>query len=155
MAEAEATMEEETVETTVVATAVVATAVEATMTEAATTITTLHLRLGLNSVGDVARYNQEPGNDVASFVSHSLCLFKITHEPTSTAARSDGILVDTGASAHILYNRSYFKEMDPKFVPSQNFLELADGSTRNDLIEGRGPAIIPITDVSGVALQGA
>ena len=63
---------------------------------------------------------------------------------------TQGILIDTGASCHIIYNKGYFQAFDEDFVPSKNYLEMADGSRRNDLIFGKGNAIIPLYDESGI-----
>ena len=69
---------------------------------------------------------------------------------TQTTYNTQGILIDTGASCHILSDKSYFKNFNAKFVPSENYLEMADGSRRNDLIKGKGDAIIPLYDESGI-----
>ena len=60
-----------------------------------------------------------------------------------------GLLVDTGASSHILCSDTYFKDLDKTFEPAATFLELADGSKHNNLIQGRGTATIPLYDVTG------
>ena len=69
------------------------------------------------------------------------------------------ILIDTGASCHILCDDTLFKTFDLNFNPSSTFLELADGSRHNDLIRGKGDAIIPLYDIDGnlqqVTLKGA
>ena len=63
---------------------------------------------------------------------------------TNKTYNTQGILIDTGASCHIICNKGYFQAFDEDFVPSKNYLEMADGSRRNDLIFGKGNAIIPI-----------
>ena len=68
---------------------------------------------------------------------------------TNRSYNTQGILIDTGASCHILSNKNYFLNFDENFVPSENYLELADGSKRNDLIKGKGDATIPLYDKSG------
>ena len=60
-----------------------------------------------------------------------------------------GLLVDTGASSHILCSDTYFQDLDKTFEPAATFLELADGSKHNNLIQGRGTATIPLYDVTG------
>ena len=47
---------------------------------------------------------------------------------TNRSYNTQGILIDTGASCHILSNKNYFQNFDENFVPSENYLELADGS---------------------------
>ena len=63
--------------------------------------------------------------------------------------QAKGLLVDTGASSHILCSDTYFKDLETTFEPAATFLELADGSKHNNLIQGRGTAIIPLYDVTG------
>ena len=60
-----------------------------------------------------------------------------------------GILVDTGATSHILSNKELFTEFDASFDPAEHYLELADGNRYNDLAKGRGKAIIYLNDIHG------
>ena len=83
-----------------------------------------------------------PNHDVIQNVHKLSCVTQATYN-------TQGILIDTGASAHILKDKSHFKSFDTNFVPSENYLEMADGSRRNDLIKGKGDAIIPLYDKSG------
>ena len=57
--------------------------------------------------------------------------------------------MDTGASAHIICNRSFMQKFDHDFKPGTVFIELADGVSRNDLVKGRGIARIPLIDSNG------
>ena len=70
---------------------------------------------------------------------------------TNKTYNTQGILIDTGASCHIICNKGYFQAFDEDFVPSKNYLEMADGSRRNDLILGKGNATIPLYDESGIS----
>ena len=67
----------------------------------------------------------------------------------SNDIKGKGLLVDTGASSHILCSDTYFIDLDQNFEPAATFLELADGSKHSNLIQGRGTASIPLYDVTG------
>ena len=66
-----------------------------------------------------------------------------------------GILVHCGATTHIVNEKSKFVRFDQDFKPNEHFLKLIDGGRKN-LAEGRGDAIMQITDSNreppGVAL---
>ena len=59
------------------------------------------------------------------------------------------ILLDTGASIHIICNNKYFSKFNETFNSEVNFLEMADGSKSNKIIKGYGTAKIPLTDIHG------
>ena len=59
------------------------------------------------------------------------------------------ILLDTGASIHIINQKSLFSKLDKSFDSETSFLEMADGSKAANIIEGRGTAKIPIKDTKG------
>ena len=62
----------------------------------------------------------------------------------------NGILLDTGASAHVFCNKKYFTSFDPNFDPAANIIELADGSRHSDLIEGKGTVVLNVDEVNGI-----
>ena len=67
-------------------------------------------------------------------------------------ANSDGefdILLDTGASIHIIHNINLFSKIETISSPKLSYLEMADGTKSSNLIEGRGTALIPALDLSG------
>ena len=59
------------------------------------------------------------------------------------------ILVDTGASSHIITNVDKFINIDKTFNPSTHFIELADGSRNNNMVTARGNAKVTMTDTFG------
>ena len=62
---------------------------------------------------------------------------------------TNNLLLDTGASAHILSDPAYFTSFYESFIPAHSFLEMADGSKCTNLIENKGTAEISILDING------
>ena len=73
--------------------------------------------------------------------------------------RENSLLVDTGATAHILNDKSKFLKFDEDFKPENHYIELADGSRACGVVSAKGRAKIILHDVEGVAhevfLEGA
>ena len=59
------------------------------------------------------------------------------------------ILLDSGASVHIFCDKNLFSKFDKSFTTTDSYLELADGSKTNNLIECKGTVKIPVNDISG------
>ena len=83
--------------------------------------------------------------------------FKVTDNFDSV--RENSLLVDTGATAHILNDKSKFLKFDEDFKPENHYIELADGSRACGVVSAKGRAKIILHDVEGVAhevfLEGA
>ena len=60
-----------------------------------------------------------------------------------------GLIVDTGASSHILNDRSRFKNFDSTFKPERHSMELADGKRTFGLAQGRGDEQVCLIDSEG------
>ena len=60
-----------------------------------------------------------------------------------------GLIVDTGASSHIINDRSRFKTFDSSFKPERHSMELADGKRTFGLAQGRGDAQVCLIDSEG------
>ena len=60
------------------------------------------------------------------------------------------LLVDCGATAHILNDKSKFECFDKNFVPEDHFIELADGSRTNQVVKGKGKASVLLHDDKGI-----
>ena len=61
------------------------------------------------------------------------------------------ILIDCGATSHIICDQNKFARFDEDFVPDSHFIELADGSRTNNLVIGKGDANVMFTDSKGCA----
>ena len=61
----------------------------------------------------------------------------------------NALLVDTGATTHIINDETKFRSFDDSFQPNKHFIELADGSQVSGLAKGRGDAVVSLVDRSG------
>ena len=77
-------------------------------------------------------------------------VYKININPYTSNDTSSNLLVDSGASANIVYMKEYFTKFDPKFNKFNTYIEMADGIRRNDLIVAKGTVSIPLHDVNGI-----
>lgn len=64
--------------------------------------------------------------------------------------RDSSLLVDTGATAHILNEKSTFFKFDDKFKPEYHYMELVDGSRVNGIVSAKGRAKVLLHDLEGV-----
>ena len=63
--------------------------------------------------------------------------------------QSDLLLVDCGATAHIINDDSKFIFIDENFNPEEHYIELADGRKCNNVAKKRGTATVDIRDEDG------
>ena len=72
---------------------------------------------------------------------------------------SSKLLVDCGATAHIICDKSKFIHFDENFCAENHVIELADSSRKQGIVTGKGSAKVKLTDDSGnvcdVILEGA
>ena len=64
--------------------------------------------------------------------------------------KEDSILVDCGATDHVINDEKYFINFDEKYLPENHFIELADGSRTNNMVKKRGTAVIRMKDENGI-----
>ena len=69
---------------------------------------------------------------------------------TDKKSINDTLLVDCGATSHIIIDKSKFVDFDKDFNPATHFIELADGKRKNNIATGRGKARVMMTDNKGV-----
>ena len=67
--------------------------------------------------------------------------------PGNTPSRK--LLVDTGATTHIVNSPDRFIAYDSTFAPKEHTIEVADGRRSNQLVTARGDAEFMITDATG------
>ena len=67
----------------------------------------------------------------------------------NTTTDDNSLLVDCGATAHCLNDRSQFISFDETFNPEEHYVKLANGETSNELAKKRGTALLNICDLSG------
>ena len=79
--------------------------------------------------------------------------FTTTTNGNSTASsKNDKLLVDCGATCHLINKAEHFTTFDKSFEPEKHFIELADGRRSNKLATARGNAKFTILD--STELQG-
>lgn len=66
----------------------------------------------------------------------------------SGPAADDEILVDCGATTHIMKDKTSFVNFETNFRPENHFIELADGS-RSNVAQARGTAKVMVLDSNG------
>ena len=76
--------------------------------------------------------------------------FKASDNSDCGKSLNDNLLLDTGATSHIVNDRSKFISFDNAFDPSAHVIELADGS-KAKVVSGKGVAKIKLHDVNGNA----
>ena len=59
------------------------------------------------------------------------------------------LLVDCGATTHILNDKTMFSSFNNEFVANDHFIELADGTRTKGIVSGRGQATVKLYDVQG------
>ncbi|KAL1269569.1 hypothetical protein QQF64_031858 [Cirrhinus molitorella] len=60
-----------------------------------------------------------------------------------------GLMVDTGATSHIITDLGKFKQFDDKFQPEKHYIELADGTRASGVALRRGDAEVYMIDSAG------
>ena len=80
---------------------------------------------------------------------HSFAFEINTHAGDSATKRPNALLVDCGATTHIINDQSKFRKFDDKFAPEKHYIELADGTRSNNVTLKRGDVEITIMDTTG------
>ena len=84
---------------------------------------------------------------------HFAMTARLLHTQSDSACSvrdSTRLLVDTGATSHIITDKCKFISFDKTFNPSHHCIELADGSRNDKLVVGRGDASVIMTDSEGI-----
>ena len=63
--------------------------------------------------------------------------------------KAENLLVDCGATAHIVNTEDNFLNEDPTFKPEDHYVELADGSRKNNVAIKRGTAVVSLRAQNG------
>lgn len=91
----------------------------------------------VNEVGDLCGENE-----------HSFA-FKASTPDCKILGRRNTLLVDCGATTHIVNDETMFSKFDPSFKPEKHFIELANGEKSNNIALKRGHVTIIIRDSTG------
>ena len=63
--------------------------------------------------------------------------------------KQTALLVDSGATGHILNDKRKFVSFQSDYVPENHYLDLADGTKIGGMAKGKGRAIVKIRDKHG------
>ena len=92
---------------------------------------------------------QDNARGVYEETDDSTFAFKlVTSEPGSCVTRK-GLMVDTGATSHIITDLAKFKSFDDRFQSETHCVELADGTSCMGVAERRGDAEVCLVDSRG------
>ncbi|XP_074649045.1 uncharacterized protein LOC141904358 [Tubulanus polymorphus] len=75
--------------------------------------------------------------------------FRITVDSASSVHNVNSLLVDCGATSHIINDESKFVSFDKSFNADDHFIELADGSRMKNVALKRGDPRVQLTDSMG------
>ena len=68
----------------------------------------------------------------------------------NVSSENDPLLVDTGATSHIVVSDEHFIDVDDTYAPENHYIELADGSRTLSAAKKRGTVLVNITDENNV-----
>ena len=71
-----------------------------------------------------------------------------------TVHKVNGMLVDCGATTHVVNDVSRFISFDENFDPKNHVIELADGSKVNNIVLDKGTACVSLVDSNGKKRDG-
>ena len=92
---------------------------------------------------------QDNAHGVSEETDDNTFVFKlVTSEPGSGVTRK-GLMVDTGATSHIITDLAKFKSFDDRFQSETHCVELADGTSCTGVAERRGDAEVCLVDSRG------
>lgn len=103
-----------------------------------------------NSVNYVV--NDRPSDENESFafkISASVPTDELGLGLHNNNVNACNMLVDCGATAHIISNISKFVRLDEDFESSKHFIELADGSRSNGIVSAKGDVNVVVKDSKG------
>lgn len=75
----------------------------------------------------------------------------VQRQPTCSV-QEKGLMVDMGATSHIITDITMFKSFDSAFRPETHNVELADGARCNGVAQRRGNAEVSLIDSRGKTL---
>ena len=109
-------------------------------------------RKGKNKT-DKVKQASETLEDSDKEAEHSFA-FEINNYAGESATRKpNALLVDCGATTHIINDESKFSKFDDKFAPEKHYIELADGTRSNNVAFKRGDVEVTIMDTTGKCVK--
>eukprot|EP00794_Sanderia_malayensis_P006415 gene6415-7146_t len=96
--------------------------------------------------GDAAKKTEEKQKEEEEEEIHDFA-FSFKDEEVRSKRTSE-LLLDSGATSHIIVDREKFVSFDDNYNSSNHFIELADGSKAN-VVQGKGRAKVKLYDAKG------
>ena len=100
-----------------------------------------------NTAKVVSQNCERDGNNDHSFAFKTVVANKENYQCLEKL--NECMLVDCGATSHIICDESKFSSFDQNFDSSSHFIELADNSRSNNVVKGKGVAKMHIYDSNG------
>ena len=94
------------------------------------------------------KQNHDKANKVGDGEDHTF-VFQLSDDKLSFEFNNEHLLVDCGATTHVVNKDAYFIDEDPKFNPAEHFIQLADGSRSNNVALKKGTVIVHMRAQSG------
>uniref|UniRef100_A0A1A8PPT4 Retrovirus-related Pol poly from transposon TNT 1-94 n=1 Tax=Nothobranchius rachovii TaxID=451742 RepID=A0A1A8PPT4_9TELE len=106
-----------------------------------------------STVTETAQGNRSPetGHRCEAKENSSFLLKVNEYKPKDTTQR--GLLIDSGASTHIITDEKAFIRFDKAFQQKRHVMELADGTRHTGSVSARGDAQLEVTDDTGKVLK--
>ena len=76
-------------------------------------------------------------------------VFKVSQKFLPDNIKSNGLMVDCGATSHIITEEDAFTKFDETFNPNAHYMELADGTRMSNVALKRGDAEVCLQDREG------
>jgi hypothetical protein len=97
----------------------------------------------MNSGGSDGAANNGAGDENHTFA------FKLDSRSSTHLYSCSSLLVDCGATSHIVTDKSTFTAFDKSFQPNKHYIELADGTREHSIAKARGDASVKLRDTKG------
>ena len=92
-------------------------------------------------------------DDVNADAGHSFSFFVVNDFQDENTDSSRLLLVDTGATAHVVTDSQNFCYVDKTFKPEDHYVELADGTKSNNVVLLKGDALVMLRDSNGELIE--
>ena len=98
---------------------------------------------------NVNENSKEENLEGATRLTYAFVCNVVCHATDSSKVNPGNLLVDSGATRHIICEPERFTSFDESYDPKNHYIELADGRRMNGLIHGKGTAAFTIYDSNG------
>ncbi|XP_077355457.1 uncharacterized protein LOC144003264 isoform X2 [Festucalex cinctus] len=97
--------------------------------------------------GKMKQNKQQKNNRIKRRKRHSV--FKVSQQYLPDNIKKNGLMVDCGATSHIINEEDKFTTFDETFNPAKHYMELADGKRQNNVALKRGDAKVVLQEKKG------